>query len=492
MPGEESPLLQKASGYSSLYSHRTAETVSTSSSNDHLDQLEKQQSFVSAPTVQNNEAPQGADKFDRGFLGSIVAFETPFSDDAQESASALAKGDNEVQGEEMDGNFVDDVIDEVRQVAESVLEELNVAEEDDIGFLEMGLTRNLSILPEDLMDAAGCPRHPAPVPSDEEEATEHEVGLEAQPPPPWSAYLLLLSAVVSLSAIGPFLELQGGTSQIMKVTWRTMGTSIMLLPLAISEVREKGFPKLTIPQCTTFLFSAVCYDVCCLSFALALDFTSVGNAVILGNSIALIMLVGKLLAGQHVTLLEGCGAVVAFGGAALCSKDSAETLGGANSLFGDALALLSAFGGVGYLIFAKTARQHIPMAIFMCMIMGVGSFLVFMFQVLVLGELVTFDMNRSHGLFGFLSMDMDRFPLEIGIVVVCNCFGAMGYVRAMQYFDNLVISSAALLEPVVAVFMAYIFGVGSLPGVQGWLGNLLVALGTLAVLYKERGGSSVH
>ena len=61
-------------------------------------------------------------------------------------------------------------------------------------------------------------------------------------------------------------------------------------------------------------------------------------------------------------------------------------------------------------------------------------------------------------------------------------FGALGYVRAMQYFENLVISVAALMEPVVAEFLAFIFGVGFLPGWKGWLGNALVALGTLAVI----------
>ena len=55
----------------------------------------------------------------------------------------------------------------------------------------------------------------------------------------------------------------------------------------------------------------------------------------------------------------------------------------------------------------------------------------------------------------------------------------------MQYFDNLVISSAALLEPVVAEFMACFLGVGHLPGIEGWLGNLLVGLGTFAVIYED-------
>jgi hypothetical protein len=54
----------------------------------------------------------------------------------------------------------------------------------------------------------------------------------------------------------------------------------------------------------------------------------------------------------------------------------------------------------------------------------------------------------------------------------------------MHYFSNLVISVATLLEPVVAELTAVFLGVGNLPGGMGWLGNGLVIVGTLAVVYR--------
>lgn len=66
--------------------------------------------------------------------------------------------------------------------------------------------------------------------------------------------------------------------------------------------------------------------------------------------------------------------------------------------------------------------------------------------------------------------------------VSSNGLGALGYVRAMQYFDNLVVSVAALMEPVVAEFLALVLGVGFLPGLIGWFGNIFVALGTFCVI----------
>jgi len=61
--------------------------------------------------------------------------------------------------------------------------------------------------------------------------------------------------------------------------------------------------------------------------------------------------------------------------------------------------------------------------------------------------------------------------------------GTLGYVRSFKYFSSVIIAVAALLEPVVAAFSATAIGVGVLPGVEGWIGNFLVILGTLAVLY---------
>jgi len=46
----------------------------------------------------------------------------------------------------------------------------------------------------------------------------------------------------------------------------------------------------------------------------------------------------------------------------------------------------------------------------------------------------------------------------------------------------------------IATLIAYALGVGSLPGTFGWIGNLLVAVGTLGVVYPSisKGESGGH
>lgn len=61
------------------------------------------------------------------------------------------------------------------------------------------------------------------------------------------------------------------------------------------------------------------------------------------------------------------------------------------------------------------------------------------------------------------------------------------YMRAMKTFDNTVNAASTLLEPLTASFIAWFFHAGLLLGLQGWLGNFLVVVGTLGVVYPSMG-----
>lgn len=60
---------------------------------------------------------------------------------------------------------------------------------------------------------------------------------------PLSAYILLVTAIVSLSSIGPLLNLQEGINPILKIYWRMSATAMALLPLAGISLYKEGLPK---------------------------------------------------------------------------------------------------------------------------------------------------------------------------------------------------------------------------------------------------------
>jgi drug/metabolite transporter (DMT)-like permease len=481
--------------------------------------------------AENEENDLGA----QGLLGTIVEGVGFFAEQAQEVATDWKEAALDLK---------DAIVEEATDVKDTLVNDLLDKDDGESFIFEMGLARNLSILPSDIEEVAKadvpaekdfqtilpevadnfycCPEKiqdccrpnqgnimdspTQPVKQVKDVESGEMMPLVRKTPPvavstgtPLHAYVTLLGAVICLSSIGPSLDLQKGVVDgSMKIYWRMTGTYMTLFPFALKSVWTKGLPTLSSTQWCTFLLAAFCYAMTCVCFVLALEFTSVGNAVMFANSQSILLLLGKALVGDPIGLMESSGAFTAFGGAILCACDSSASTGNAFSTvmdgpviwagWGDLLALLSAIGGVGYLVFAKTLREHVPSVFaFMFMIMFGGSFCVLAF-LYVMGKDFTFDRDIHHGLWGFMNLQSDRLPLEIWMVLICNIGGALGYVRAMAYFDNLIISVATLMEPVVASLMAYGLKVGLLPNAMGWLGNFLVVAGTVAVIYPASHG----
>lgn len=404
-------------------------------------------------------------------------------------------------------------INEGVQVEAHALQETwkNELEEGDLGnryFLDMNLTRSLSVLPEDITEFA----REAAISLSERNYDQLSGGEPATPIPhtpkaSFSSYAALLSAVLAVSSNGTALALLHDVHPALKLFWRMTAVAVLLSFFAIRtmmrQYREEGhfFPKLTPSQWFTFGAAALCFFCHTLLAFTALTLTSIGNAVIGTNSQALLLVLGKALTGQTVVFLEGAGVVLAFGGCILCAlgeghgvetedsgsgTDEIDDYDDAKSkaLLGDGMAVASAIFGVCYLTFAKTVRSHISVTIFMFMVMLSGCVLCFLYMSLAQVP-YTLDNDPHTGLFGWLTLANQHIFIVIYIAVICNVVGTMGFVRAMEYFENIIIAVATLLEPLVATLIAYALGVGSLPGGLGWLGNFLVAIGTLGVVYPS-------
>ncbi|CAJ1937453.1 unnamed protein product [Cylindrotheca closterium] len=445
------------------------------------------------------------------------------------------------------GDFNEALVEEIQEIRDNFKDELlerDDQEEDRTFVMDMGMARNLGVLPSDIADAAllyeppamacrvtpnACNLFPDSVvhtlqhqhhdPTDgfgnlvvsvEEYNNNHTIDptnirkteIENEMPKtespsqpqhttrtPLSAYLFLFVAIMSISATGPFFKVQEDVDAVMKIFWRNCATNVILLPLFVIGLAKDGWPKLDRSQWVGVFLAGFSYSALGLFFVMSLDYTSVGNAMILYNSQLLLLIFGKFFVGEPISRLEFTGAMVAFAGAVFCSVDAAETDitsgtgNGSMTLLGDMLALCAAFGGVGYLVFAQSVRSHLNLYVFMFLNMFQSSAYAFLY-IWLSGKDFTFDLQRYHGLFAWLLPSADRLFLTIIAVVFCNLFGVMGYIRAMHFFDKLVISVAGLMEPVASTLLAFGMGVGDLPGYKGWIGNFFVAVGTFAVIYK--------
>lgn len=381
------------------------------------------------------------------------------------------------------GTLAEDVQDTAISVRRGWLEEMHDADSGRKVFLETGMMRNLSILPndmEDLMEKLPGMDGPGSEEGDDDSSSKFSLG----------PYLSLLGAVLAISSNGTALSLQAGVAPALKLFWRMTAVTIVLMALAARSFWNDGLPKLNFGQWTTMGLAVVCYVAQNLCFVIALNYTSIGNVVVFANTQAVLLLAGKALTGTRVSCLEAVGAIVAFGGALLCATDEHRDEARSDdevdqAWLGDILAMASALLGVGYLTFAKAVRPATSVISFMFIMMSTGSLLILCFMLLT-NEHITLSIHPYHGLFGWMDITRsDRFLVELWIVLVCSLIGTMGFVRSMQYFDSIIIAVATLLEPMIASIIATIMDVGVLPGPQGWIGNAFVIVGTFCVVYPS-------
>lgn len=348
-------------------------------------------------------------------------------------------------------------------------------------FLDMSMTRSLSVVPDEIEtffhETVGSPSVEILPTSEESESFRPSPGL--------GPYFGLLAAIVAVSSNSSALALLEGVSPPLKYFWRTTAVSILLAPLAARHIWKYGLSRLVQVRLYTLGAAVICFVGAALAFVTALQYTSVGIAVNFANSQALLMILGKLVTGQHVHWMEASGVVVAFVGGMLCSLDTSHESEAERShgWYGESLAMISGIFGVGYLTTAKAIRSDLPVTVFMFLVMSGGALLIFIFMTVTRCE-YHFSNDPYTGLYGWLTMSENRFIIMLYIALVCNLIGTMGFVRAMKHLDNLVIAVATLLEPAVATILAYWIVGANLPGPFGWLGNLLIIAGTFAVVYR--------
>ncbi|KAL3914737.1 MAG: hypothetical protein SGARI_008347, partial [Bacillariaceae sp.] len=165
--------------------------------------------------------------------------------------------------------------------------------------------------------------------------------------------------------------------------------------------------------------------------------------------------------------------------------ESSQELDTTNALYGDLLALCSAAFGVAYLTVARVIRSQMSVSFFITFVMFLGSLMVLAYLVMNPHEEVTFDTDPYHGILGGFDVSHHRLEVLAYLAIIVNVGGSMGMIQAMQHFDTIIIAVATLMEPLAASLIAFACNAGLLPGPLGWLGNLLVVMGTLAVVYPS-------
>ncbi|OQR87862.1 Drug/Metabolite Transporter (DMT) Superfamily [Thraustotheca clavata] len=353
--------------------------------------------------------------------------------------------------------------------------------------LHESMVRRISHLPTDITHVS--------VETVYENGKDHvmHVQLVVEKKVPFVGYLLLISALVTISSLGAALDLQEGVDPFIKLFWRTAASIVGFAPFAIYSVHMYGWPNWTSNLVLQFLFCCVSYALFLMTFLWSLNHTSIGHAYIFNNCHSLLIVFAKFFTGQQVLAFEAVGSLLGIAGGVVTTMDHTETQSASvvpPSWQGDVVALIGAVGGVFYLLSAKKLRAEIDVFLFMTLLFVVTLFLHFPVFYLLNIETKFWSMDRNIGLFGWLKSD--RIGIEMYLVFVCTIIGTMGYISVMKYFDPIVVSVVMLLEPVLATAMGVIVGVDSIPGILTWIGGVLVIAGTCLVILAANKKTEAH
>ena len=311
---------------------------------------------------------------------------------------------------------------------------------------------------------------------------------------PHIGYVILIGGLLALSSVGTALNLQRNVSPIMKSFWRYTCTWIVLLPITIRSLQNShhvsGVASLTSIQWICFIVCALCYAFMTSAFVSALEYTTLANAFVLSNLAPLFIIVGRTVMGYSVLYMEGIGAMIGFIGGTVCTFDMSPSVNGdgivhdhPKAFFGDSLAVMASAAVAIYLLMAKKLRPHIELFLFTFMLMFTSSIFVLLYMILT-KEPMSFSNQVDYGLWGWTNSQWNRLPLELYLAIVCNIMGTTGYIAVMKYFEPIVVSTVMLSEPVLGALMAALVGSDPLPGLQTWIGNIVVAVGIFLVVWS--------
>ena len=143
---------------------------------------------------------------------------------------------------------------------------------------------------------------------------ESEHGNKGEPAPssdgkeeqtvPWTAYFLLASTVVGLSSVGPLLSFQDEGGVTFKILWRSSAFALALSPFVVFNVIQEGLSYLPWEDVGALVVAGVSYGTLAILFSWSLCYTTVGNAVVFGNTQSIILLIGGGITGQTISMAE--------------------------------------------------------------------------------------------------------------------------------------------------------------------------------------------
>ncbi len=267
--------------------------------------------------------------------------------------------------------------------------------------------------------------------------------------------VILGVAGVSLSAV--FVRWSTAPSLIL-VLYRVGLAALLMAPPLFLRHREERLTRRDLGLC---LASGACLGLHFAAYFESLRFTSIASSVVLVDTEVLFVAMGSvLLLGRRLTGRAWLAVLLAFGGSAVIAM--ADTAAGPDAVRGDLIALSGALCMAVYTMIGAVCRKHISTAVY--------TFLVYCSAALTV---LVIALWSGTPLAGYGPVNLGT---ALGMAVFCTLLGHSVFSWGLKYLSPAFISTAKLLEPVLASAWGLLL-FGERPGLPVLLGGAVIIAG---------------
>ncbi|MGB9965268.1 DMT family transporter [Halobacterium hubeiense] len=269
-------------------------------------------------------------------------------------------------------------------------------------------------------------------------------------------------AVVAVSTSAILVELSDAP-RVLKAGYRVLFTTALVAPFAFRERRE--FADVAGSDWLVVSAAGVLLAVHFASWFASIEFTSIAASTTLVQTQPAFVAVGAwLLLDERVGARIVGGVLVAIAGSVLLSAGDflAGTAVGSAPNLGNALAVVGAVAGAGYVLAGRSVRQRLSLAPYVFAVYGVCTVVLFAVAVALGLPLVDYPPRE--------------WALFVAMAVGPGLFGHTLVNWALKHVESSVVSVALLGEPVGSTLLALaVFG--QVPGAFTVAGGLVVLAG---------------
>jgi drug/metabolite transporter (DMT)-like permease len=269
-------------------------------------------------------------------------------------------------------------------------------------------------------------------------------------------------AVVAVSTSAILVELSDAP-RVLKAGYRVLFTTAFVAPFAVRE--RAAFSSVSGSDWVVVTVAGVLLAVHFTSWFASIEFTSIAASTTLVQTQPAFVAVGAwLLLDERVGARIVGGILVAIAGSVLLSTGDFLTGGaiGPNPSLGNALAVVGAVAGAGYVLAGRSVRQRLSLAPYVFVVYGVCTGTLFAVAVALDLPLVDYPAHE--------------WALFVGMAVGPGLFGHTVVNWALEHVESSVVSASLLGEPIGSTLLALaVFG--EVPGAFTVAGGAVVLVG---------------